>query len=41
MIEDALLDAPVAERVDRWAERIRTGSRTVAIASVGVRAFDG
>lgn len=35
MVNDALLDVPVADRVDRWAERIRSASRIVTIASMG------
>ncbi len=32
LIDDALLDVPASSRVDRWTERIRSGSRTVTIA---------
>lgn len=32
IIDDALLDVPVADRVGRWAERIRSGSRVVTVA---------
>jgi ribosomal protein S18 acetylase RimI-like enzyme len=32
VIDDALLDVPVSDRVDRWAERIRSASRSVTIA---------
>ncbi|MFJ4159285.1 GNAT family N-acetyltransferase [Microbacterium testaceum] len=35
MVDEALLDVPVADRVDRWAERIRSASRTVTIAWMG------
>ncbi|MEX8033159.1 N-acetyltransferase family protein [Microbacterium sp. 20-116] len=32
LIDDALLDVPAEDRVGRWAERIRSGSRSVTIA---------
>ncbi|MDR6689881.1 ribosomal protein S18 acetylase RimI-like enzyme [Microbacterium sp. 1154] len=32
VVDDALLDVPVSDRVDRWVERIRSASRTVTIA---------
>ena len=35
VIDDALLDVPADDRVERWAERIGSGSRSVTIAWKG------
>ncbi len=35
VVDDVFLDAPLGDRVERWTERIRSGSRAVTIAWAG------